>query len=220
MPVIVWSDWAPLATYRAGDYVAAAPGTGFLYQAKVGGVSAPAAPAFPTTLLQTVVDSAVTWLCFELAPYITRQDLEDRLTRKIVKLIFDDNEDGAPDLKPVNRLLFDATSFVAGLIEGQYPLTAFPAGSALPNELVRITLDVASAMCALRHPRIVRVDGKAMLATAREELKELKSGVSRMDLTPGTATAVKPGNIGGRLYDGSVRMIIDDANGRSNNGLL
>ena len=220
MAVITWGLWAAGAAVVAGQYVEPSPSTGFLYRAAGAGTSALAPPTWPTTLEQTVLDNTVTWTCWQLAPYIDQADLEDRLTKTTATQLFDDNNDGVADVRAVNRLRFDASSYTMGLIGGEYSLTTFPKGSALPNELVRIPLDVAEAMLAIRHPELVRKDGEKMLARVRLELKELKAGVSRVDITPGTSVAVTPANVGGILTDNSSRMIIDGADGRNNNGLL
>jgi phage gp36-like protein len=226
--VIVPSTWQPSTAYAASTtaYVepTAAGKTALLYRAKVGGATGVTEPAWPRILGQTVVDGTVTWVAAAIAPLITKSDLEDRLTRKVLTRICDDNRDGFADRDPVARLCWDATTYVMGLIGGVFD---FPIGSPVPNELVRIALDVAEAYAAKRHPSVVRVDWKLILEQATRELKELRVGLRSLDTPPMSnepsapaPTPPKARNVGGIVYDNSQRMVVDSADGTNNNTLL
>jgi len=57
--------WRPLHLYSVGDYVYPTGSTTFVYMCAIGGVSSNTQPTWPTTQEQTVVDGAVTWVCFK-----------------------------------------------------------------------------------------------------------------------------------------------------------
>lgn len=229
---VIPSTWVAGATYNdngvAGDYVKPTRGnaTAFFYRCVVAGNSGSLEPTWPLSLGLAVVDGTAEWVCAGLAPLISQKDLEDRVSRQLVRAGLDDNNDGFSDAGPVNRILVDASSYVMGAIGGAYD---FPIGSPYPNELQRIALDVACAYLSIRHPEMVRFDGQAMLLQARAELKDLKNGVTQLDIpllgaavsgnvVPPVAPTPTGFNIGGFVRDCSHRLVIDDASGRPRGG--
>lgn len=200
----------------------------FLYLSTGGGTTAASPPAWPLILGQTVNDGSVTWACAGLGPIIDVADIEQRLSRRIVINATDDDDDGFADELVVGQIRVDATSYVFGFLGGAYD---FPLGSPYPNELVRIALDVATAYLARRHPEIVQYDSTALLEQARAELKDLKVGITRLEIplmgTRGqnqppatTPAAPPPRNIGGLIELAGPRMIISSSDGTDNNGLF
>lgn len=134
------------------------------------------------------------------AKYISKRDLEDRLSPLTVARILDDDGDGGADTNAVDRVVADAQSYVDARLKGIYsPIPLNKDGGAVPNEVVRVTLDVAHAFMAQRHPEYVRADGMAMLARCHEQLTELRQGGARLD----TDDAPEPGrNVGGIVHSG------------------
>jgi phage gp36-like protein len=116
-------------------------------------------------------------------PLITRAQLEERLSVATVRRIFDDNNDGTADSGPLTRLLTDASSKLRATLGPLYDLDKLdPATS---DELVRISLDIAHAYAAQRHPEFVRVDGFKLMQQAEKELEKIRAGLANLG-TKGT----------------------------------
>lgn len=112
--------------------------------------------------------------------YITSTDLSARLSATKLARIYDDDRDGTADTDPVALLIADACSKVAGYLRGLYDLAVIEA--APPHEVVRLTLDVAVAMAAQRHPEVVRVDWVPLMQGAERDLERLRAGKTRLDV--------------------------------------
>lgn len=113
-------------------------------------------------------------------PYITQADLESRFSTAALRRGFDDDNDGAADANPITRLIADASAKVAAAMRGKYDLDAV--ASSTPEEVKRLTLDVAHAYAALRHPSYVQADGFELMKLANAELKMLRNGEMRLDV--------------------------------------
>ena len=139
-----------------------------------------------------------------MTAYITKKDLEDRISTVELQRIYDDNNDGQTDTTPVTRLIKDACSKVDSYLRGMYPL---PWQGSVPNEIVRLTLDVAEAFAAKRHPAVVKRDWKVLLEQAEKELGNLRSGKTRLDIPnyqapdPPTNTGARTGFSGASVID-------------------
>ena len=134
------------------------------------------------------------------APYITKADIEARISPATVRRILDDNNDGEADVTAVDMVIQDAQSYVDARLKGHYsPIPLNKDGGDVPTEVVRLTLDVAVAYMANRHPEYVRRDGMAMLERASKELKELQMAQARLN----TDTAPEPhAGVGGEVLSG------------------
>lgn len=122
--------------------------------------------------------------------YTTQEELEARVSAAVVRLILDDNNDGTADSDPIKSVIRDAESYAEGFLRGVYTLPITP----VPTELKRICLDVAVAYLALRHPEALRLfDGNRMLETARQELKDLRNGVTRLNVETAPEPAANHG---------------------------
>jgi phage gp36-like protein len=131
-------------------------------------------------------------------PYITKTDLENRLSAEVLVQICDDNNDGTADTGPVARLCADSSSKVAGYLRGTYDLAAVAANP--PNEVIRLTLDVAVAYAAQRHGEYVRRDWGPLMKAAEHDLENLRKGLTRLDVI---ATPEPAGNTGGTVRSGN-----------------
>lgn len=111
-------------------------------------------------------------------PLITRAQLEARVSADLIRRLYDDDNDGAPDKETVEQLLKDASGKVAGRVAPVYPIDQLRemAADAMPDELVRLTLDVAQALVAQRHPEYRRIDGFELMKQAERDLKDLRDG--------------------------------------------
>lgn len=128
-------------------------------------------------------------------PYWDQQDLEARISPETVRQIFDDDYNGNVDGSAIARLQADSDSYVDGFLRGIYtlPLTV------VPNEVKRLSLDVAVAYAVDRWPDYVRVDGEKLRERARGDLMDLRNGKTRLDVV-GTP---EPGaNEGGTVLSG------------------
>jgi phage gp36-like protein len=146
-------------------------------------------------------------------PYITQAQLENRLSATRVARIYDDNRDGSADANPIAQLIADASGKVASYLRGSYDLDTVAAST--PNEVVRLTLDVAFAMAAQRHPEVVRVDWQPLMQAAEKDLERLRKGETRLDVVGPPEPAA---NTGGAVYqqdpnDATVDALTFFANG-------
>lgn len=125
--------------------------------------------------------------------YWEQGDLEDRLSEAIVRALLDDDNNGAPAPSVIARLQDDSDSHVNSYLRPIYRLPL----SSVPNEVKRLSLDVACAMAAMRRPEVVRRDGKALMEMALADLKSLRRGDTRLDVE-----VLPPANTGGTVRSG------------------
>lgn len=115
-------------------------------------------------------------------PYITQADLENRLGASKIRRILDDSNIGEADSNAVAQVIADSQSKVDGKIKGVYsPIPLNLNGGPVPSEIKRLTLDVAVAYMAIRHPEYVRVDGVRLMELADKELSALRKAESRLN---------------------------------------
>lgn len=131
-------------------------------------------------------------------PYIVQADLEARVSPIVVQRILDDTGVGSPDASALTRILKDASAKVAGYLRGVYDLTALAA--APPEEVKRLTLDVAEVYLFRRFPEYARGDWAEMLKAVDRELTALRRGDTRLDVAP---PADVPSNTGGEVSQGN-----------------
>jgi hypothetical protein len=108
------------------------------------------------------------------ASLITREQLEARVSKTVLDRVLDDSGSGEADNDAVQQLLFDASSKVRGKIGPIVNLNELDPATA--SEVVRISLDVATAYLALRHPELLRRDGFKILELAEKELCDIRLG--------------------------------------------
>lgn len=119
--------------------------------------------------------------------FFTKKQLENRLSAKRVKRVYDDNRDGNADSDPINQLRADATSKVRSYLA---PMGIMPALEALfdqvtgelltdkilPEEVVRLALDQAHVYAAQRFPEQWKLDWLVMQKQVDKELCDLRDG--------------------------------------------
>lgn len=139
-------------------------------------------------------------------PYITQSDLETRLSPAVIRRVLDDANVGAASAGAVERVIRDASAKVAGFLREPYSLDAIAANT--PEEVKRLTLDVAHAYLCRRHPEVVKGDWPEMLRMADRELTNLNLGKTRLDVV---GPPEPHQNIGrARVTSGSSRRGWDD----------
>jgi len=139
-------------------------------------------------------------------PYITKADLESRIGADTVRAIFDEDRDGDADDDKVTRLLKDASAKVAGYLRGIYPLATIAANP--PEEVLRLTLDVAEAYAAKRHSEYVQRDWEKLMLAAERDLKSLRRGETRLDVDGSPEPAA---NQGGLTVEVPAQLFTDDS---------
>ena len=148
-------------------------------------------------------------------PLWTLADLQARLSAETVRQIFDDDTNGAPDALNITRLQEDSDSYVKGFLRPIYDLDEIDALPSPPNELKRLSLDVAEWMACRRWPEYIRGEWKEKRDYTRAELMDLRSGTVRLDVMGSPEPA---GNEGGLVTDSGPRTILDSADGTYNGG--
>lgn len=117
----------------------------------------------------------------------TKAQFENRVSAKKVKRLYDDNSDGNPDGDPVNQLRADASSKVRSYLEPMGIMPAIEAlfdqatgelltGKVLPEEIVRLSLDVGVALACQRHPEVMRQDWTLLMRQCDSDLTKLRDG--------------------------------------------
>ncbi len=128
--------------------------------------------------------------------YIVQADIENRLGVEIVKDILDDDHDGTVDAAVVAQVIQDAEAYVEGFLRGIYDLDVLRAqGTDCPTEIKRLCLDVATAYLWDRHPEYVRADGAKLRKQTREELMDLRKGVTRLNVVAAPEPAANQGGV-------------------------
>lgn len=127
--------------------------------------------------------------------YVGAQDLCDKLGRDKYTAIFDDNNDGAPDPTPVRRHLLDSESFAEGVFRAAgYSIKVVR--EKRPSQAVRLVLEHAEAMAAIRHPEIMRIDGDKAFDRVLKEAMLYQKKALRLDLDDDDPA---PANVGGSV---------------------
>jgi hypothetical protein len=125
-------------------------------------------------------------------------DLTDRLGEETIREIFDDDRDGTPDQGPIERLQKDSDSKVDSYLRPIYDLALIKANP--PNEVRRLSLDIACVLAKMRWPSFVRgIDADVLLKMAEKDLEKLRRSETRLD----TMTSPDPpANVGGFVGSG------------------
>lgn len=136
-------------------------------------------------------------------PFITKEQLQDRLSEPVLRRIADDGGDGIPDQRVVDRLLRDACSKVRGGLGLILDVDLFTEVNATEaEELVRIALDTAVAYAAARFPEVMRRDWVPMMKQVDADLDRIRKGLANL----GTNLAPEPAaNQGGAIRSGDPR---------------
>lgn len=146
-------------------------------------------------------------------PFITRDQLDARLSKTTVDRCLDDSGSGEADEDAADGLLRDACSFVRSRLGFTQDLATLQLDEA--EELVRIALNVAHGNLALRAPELLRIDGSKIIQQATSDLKAIRLGQHNVS----TTTPPEPGfQHGARVYDGGQRVMLDGPNGERNSG--
>lgn len=130
--------------------------------------------------------------------YATKKQLENRISADAVQRIYDDNNDGDADNDPINDLLFDATAKVDSYLSAVISTPVGKVGSPAeyPREVIRMTLDVAEAYAAKRHPEVVARDWEKLMKAAESDLKNYREGKTKLGSTPADPAANHGATVG------------------------
>src|SRR5690606_3455364 len=97
-------------------------------------------------------------------PFITTEEIRQRIGPVPIRRIYDDLELGQEDEAPLERLAKDASAKVASAIRAAriYSLEKIKELDESPEEVIRLSLDVAHYYAAMRHPEVLQMDFAAM----------------------------------------------------------
>lgn len=120
-------------------------------------------------------------------PYLDLADLQSRAGTDTVRAVFDDVGDVAlDDTTPgVVAIIRDACAYVDGFLRVKYDIDAIHnlAALSMPNEIKRLSLDVAFAYMIQRHPKYFRGrEWRDLFEAARRDLESLAKGKTRLDI--------------------------------------
>lgn len=132
--------------------------------------------------------------------FITATQLSRRLGPAALRRLYDDQDSGTADTNAVDQLIADASGKVASYLQGVVALStaSTAATSDTAHEVVRLTLDVAVAMAAQRHPEALpSYDGIELMKQAERDLDRLRKNTTALD----TDNSPNPvANEGGEIY--------------------
>jgi hypothetical protein len=132
-------------------------------------------------------------------PYITKADLENRVSPIVVKRVLGLNP-GA-----IEMVLADASSIVAGYLRTMYSLDALAANT--PQEVKRLALDAAHYYLVQRFPELHPGHNPvSMLKNLRMELMDLRDRRTSLDTDGSPEPAAQTD---GEVYEGG--MVVSDA---------
>lgn len=113
--------------------------------------------------------------------WVDRARVEARLSREVVRQLYDDNNDGEADDDPVDQLIEDAHAWATSWLDPTYgddlPLPYTP-------EVRRLTLDAVEWMAAKRHPEYVRRDWEKLKADNRKDFESLRTQLRTLGQRP------------------------------------
>lgn len=115
-------------------------------------------------------------------PYATLQDLIDRFTEAEMIQLTDTTRSGLVDMTPIDRALADADAEIDGVLVGRYALPV----AQVPDLLVRVAADLARESLYIHHPTETVTE---RAKTARQILKGIASGATRLELAPAQASS-------------------------------
>lgn len=112
-----------------------------------------------------------------MGTYVSQDEVEDFLSRSVVRDVLDDNNDGFADALPIARLIADGEALFNGKITGVY---AMPLTAPYDPLCVTVSLMFIRALAAQRHPEVMRQDGSALMADAMSWADMIRSGKLQM----------------------------------------
>lgn len=130
--------------------------------------------------------------------FITQEQAIARISLPVAIRLFDDDKDGDTDDEPFDAMIQDACAKVAGVLRGIYDLDVVAADP--PGEVIRLSLDCFVAMCAMRHPEVMRIDWEPRMKQVDADLKALRRGDTRLDVVGPPEPAA---NQGGEALSGN-----------------
>lgn len=134
--------------------------------------------------------------------YVSTQQVEDRLSAAVVRRVADDNNDGAADTGPLERLITDGEAWFESVALCVYPdQTALRRdGGVVAQSMV---LDCIEAMCARRFPRAMNRDWTQLWEYTDKQLMRLRKGEITLPIqgSPNPAS-----NTGGAVHEGSTEL--------------
>ena len=153
------------------------------------------------------------------AVYVSQADIQNTIGLPALLALTDDANAGSPGATVIAFIATRATawvdSFLAANYAGPFPIAQVPA----PAMMAEAALYKAVEFLYDRRPEYIRNTMKGVRkdynTAAIELLTRLVDGVQYM---PDFVGAVKPGNVGGIVYDNAPRLMIDSATGQTNSG--
>lgn len=126
------------------------------------------------------------------------EQLENRLSADVCVALFDDDNDGVADPAVVEQLAIECDSAVESRLGRIYDLDDLRANP--PQAFIRLSLDYATILSRKRHPEHARGSWRDLEESWKEELQDIRHGISQLD----TKLAPEPAaNTGGHVWDGS-----------------
>lgn len=154
-----------------------------------------------------------------MAAYITSTNLEDAVGKATLLVLFDDANTGSYNAAAMTAVISRACSwvdsFLAANYGGPFPVSQSPA----PAMMFEASIYKAIEFSLDRKPEFVRnlnnSTRKNYNEAAEKLLRNLIDGVQYM---PDYVAQGKPGNVGGVVFDGARRTMIDSPDGTPNSG--
>lgn len=140
-------------------------------------------------------------------PLITSEELQNRISPALWSMVFNDHNTGDENEPADYQLRADASSKVRATLGPNFPLEDLVANNPIyAEELRRLTLEVAHAMCAMRRPRLFpELDPFQLDEHATKQLIAIREGIMQLATDPEQGA----GDAGaGDAAGGAVRTIL------------
>ena len=125
-----------------------------------------------------------------MGDYIDATQLSRRMTTTCYQGTFNDAGTGTVDTDAVAQVIRDAEAYVNGFLRGIYPTIPV---SPVPDQVMRITLDVAEAYAYQRNGTLSRRDPEVIIERARKDLVDIRNGKIRLDVDGAPEPAANQG---------------------------
>jgi hypothetical protein len=125
--------------------------------------------------------------------YITYEMAIDRISESVARKIYDDDNDGDPDIGPIELVIADAERWFESVAIGVYPDLAVLRAQGGPTAATFV-LDCFEAMACKRFPRAFGREWLPLIEWADKQLMRLRKGEVRL---PIQGSPNPPANTGG-----------------------
>lgn len=118
----------------------------------------------------------------QVVSLFTEAELRDRIGKKTLDRVLDDDDTGVAVTSAIARVVEDASGTVWAYLPNDTQSTI--KADDVPSYIKKLALDVAQGTLYVRHPEFQREDGHEMLKQAHKELERLSKQETKVKEVP------------------------------------